>query len=162
MLDTSRITHHYPTGLALRAALPPSSLSLQFSLPLSVFDASWVGERDGAWGGGWEEAHSADVRWREELTCSVQNVSQCLTLFAHMEEELVVQRLAEHQVVHYLADEERHRLISQKLFGLLRWFGLLAYINLTAYRCNMNIGGAHAGKTQSFLICLKVSLFWDF
>lgn len=46
----------------------------------------------------------------------MQSVSQCLTPFAHMEEEIVVQKPAEHEVVHYLADEEQHRLISQKLF----------------------------------------------
>lgn len=39
MLNTSWITHHYPTALALRAAL---SLSLPLYLPLSpsAFDAS--------------------------------------------------------------------------------------------------------------------------
>lgn len=62
MLNTLSITHHYPTALALRAAL---------SLPLS--EPLMPAEQENRMGGG---AHGADVKCEVELTCCVQNISQ--------------------------------------------------------------------------------------
>lgn len=74
MLNTSWITHHYPTGLALRAALSPSS-SLALRLSLSLWcQLSWRKGWD--MGRGLGEPHSADVKCEVELTCCVQNISQ--------------------------------------------------------------------------------------
>lgn len=65
MLNTLSITHHYPTALALRAAL-----SLPLSEPLMPAEQ----ENRMGWGGG--RARGADVKCEVELTCCVQNISQ--------------------------------------------------------------------------------------
>lgn len=65
MLNTLSITHHYPTALALRAAL---------SLPLS--EPLMPAEQENRMGGGGGGARGADVKCEVELTCCVQNISQ--------------------------------------------------------------------------------------
>lgn len=145
MLNTSWLTHRYPTALALRAVLPLSPLSR------SAFDASWAGERDGTWGGGcWSgEVCGADVKCESELTCCVQNISPVqprgLTCRWWACETRIRASLCRWGV--------KLRLISQKLFGLLRWFWLLAYINLRGMQHEYwRAGAAQRSPHADFLL----------
>lgn len=74
MPNTSSITQHYPTALALMAAFP---LSLSRSLSESLMPAepeNRMGHEGGVREG--ESSHSADVKCKVGLTFSMQNISQ--------------------------------------------------------------------------------------
>lgn len=101
MLNTLSITHHYPTALALRAAL---------SLPLS--EPLMPAEQENRMGG--EHAvQMLSVKLSWHAVCKIYHK------WAHMEEEIVVQKLAKQEVARSFADEGWHRSSSVKSFWAL-------------------------------------------
>lgn len=101
MLNTLSITHHYPTALALRAAL---------SLPLS--EPLMPAEQENRMG----EEHAVQML---SVKLSWHAVCKIYHKWAHMEEEIVVQKLAKQDVARSFADERWHRGSSVKSFWAL-------------------------------------------
>lgn len=161
MLNTSWSTHHYPTALALRVAL-----SLSPACSLSVFDASWAGERDGTWGGGWGsrtvQMLSVKLSWHA--------VRKILTLWAHMDNEMVfIKKACKNKnwciTLQMRSKTETHQ---SKAFGLLGWFMLLAYNKLKASRDVQHEywrkAGWHNTEVTGWLFpsCIKLWHWWIF